>query len=117
MSCNTCGKNLYKNPSGQSTLCYDCYKQFCPSHKFNHTCISNTRVEKSPCHTCDKPSKGAPCNLCNTFYCDEHIINHGHIIQEPEPKSVPMCDFFHCTKPAFSQTGRCLAHGNRVMFK
>lgn len=114
--CSFCGKDLYKNPSGHYTLCHTCNKQFCVKHISSdvHGC---RKTFSNFCYTCESPATNRPCGLCNEFYCSDHITSHGHVVVESKTEDIPMCDFFHCDKPAFSKTGRCLAHGNRVMFK
>lgn len=113
-------KYCSKKQTTYSTLCKSCCKHYCNAHMYGsdkHMCVTNSFHSK--CYTCDKILKydEKPCSLCHEWYCSDHIIHEHLVVHETQTKSISMCDFFHCTKEAFSKTGRCIAHGNRVMFK
>jgi hypothetical protein len=110
--CPASGSKYYCHSSKQLELCYKCGYRYCK----NHVAVDMHYHPDStiPCYTCGKASTKIPCSLCSEFYCTKHT-SHEHQVVYPE--QTPKCDFFNCTKDAFSKTGRCLAHGNRVMFK
>lgn len=58
------------------------------------------------CRMCGYKAEGV-CEKCRAYLCSHCFNNH---------RDVPVCNFGNCNGPVHSY-GRCVYHGNKVMFK